>query len=121
MKPFLTMLLVAGSTLLAAPASADDPVVENATARATGDVWSFSVTLSHPDTGWDHYADGWEVLTSDGTRLGYRELLHPHVTEQPFTRSLAGVTIPAGVTEVLVRPRCNVDGWAGASYRLTLP
>ena len=44
--------------VLAAPAFADSPVVENVT--VDGD--RFSVTLSHPDTGRDAYADGREVL-----------------------------------------------------------
>ena len=69
--------------------------------------------MEHPDTGWDHYADGWEVLDADGNRLGFRELMHPHVNEQPFTRSLRGVVIPGTATrEVLrLRARCSVDGW----------
>ena len=106
--------------LLASPALADAPVIEDASARQSGSTWTISVTLSHPDTGWDHYADGWEVLSPDGTRLGFRELLHPHVNEQPFTRSLSGVTIPEGMTNILIRARDNVDGWAEATYDLTL-
>ena len=106
--------------LLASPALADAPVIEDASARQSGSTWTISVTLSHPDTGWDHYADGWEVLSPDGTRLGFRELLHPHVNEQPFTRSLSGVTIPEGMTNILIRARDNVDGWAEPTYDLTL-
>lgn len=37
--------------------------------------------------------------------LGRRVLLHPHETEQPFTRDLYGVSTPAGVTHVTVRAR----------------
>ena len=107
--------------LLATPALADSPVIEDATARRTGTTWSFSVTLSHPDTGWDHYADGWRVEAPDGTELGYRELLHPHVNEQPFTRSLGGVAVPGDLGEVMIRARDNIDGWATATYPLTLP
>lgn len=102
--------------LLAGPAFADGPVVENV--AVSGD--RFSVTLSHPDTGWDHYADAWEVLDADGNSLGIRELLHPHETEQPFTRSLSGVAIPAGATVVYVRARCNVDGWSDDLYAVAL-
>ena len=112
---------LAALLLLTAPALADDPVVEAASARASGDSWTFSVTLSHPDTGWEHYADGWEVLDPEGNRLGFRELLHPHVDEQPFTRSLSGIALPDGLTDVQIRPRCNIDGWAGETFRLTLP
>lgn len=107
--------------LLATPALADAPVIEQVTARQTGTSWTFSVTLSHPDTGWDHYADGWEVLSPDGTRLGFRELLHPHVNEQPFTRSLGNVTLPAGLKTVLIRARDNKEGWAEETYEFTLP
>ena len=106
--------------LLATPAFADPPVVETAEARRAGAAWTVSVTLSHPDTGWDHYADGWRIEAPDGTEIGLRELVHPHVNEQPFTRSLSGVAIPQGLTGVLVRPRCNVDGWADAVFSLEL-
>jgi hypothetical protein len=102
--------------VLAAPVFADSPVVENVT--VSGD--RFSVTLSHPDTGWDHYADGWEVLDAAGNSLGVRELLHPHVTEQPFTRSLSGVQVPDGAAVVYVRARCNVDGWSENLFEVLL-
>lgn len=100
---------------------ANPPVVEGVTVSETGDSRSFSVTILHPDTGWEHYADGWEVLAPDGTRLGFRELLHPHETEQPFTRSLGAVPIPAGVTQVLVRAKCSVDGWNDMTTEVDLP
>ncbi|MFA8443366.1 hypothetical protein [Yoonia sp.] len=103
-------------SLMAGPVFADSPVVENVTVN--GD--RFSVTLSHPDTGWDHYADGWEVLDADGNSLGVRELLHPHVTEQPFTRSLSGVIVPEGAKVVYVRARCNVDGWSDDLFEVVL-
>lgn len=104
------------AALLASPALADAPVVEAVV--VDGD--RFSVTLSHPDTGWDHYADAWEVLDADGNSLGIRELAHPHETEQPFTRSLGGVAIPAGATSVFVRARCNVDGWSDDLFEVDL-
>jgi hypothetical protein len=104
----------------AAPALADSPVIEHITAER-GDIgWSISVTLSHPDTGWDHYADGWEVLDAQGNRIGLRTLHHPHVSEQPFTRSLTGVMVPDGAHRISVRARCSVDGWAGDSVAVAL-
>ncbi|MGB3408803.1 MAG: hypothetical protein WBA67_15065 [Jannaschia sp.] len=105
--------------LLAAPALADAPVVEAALARQTASGWTFDVTVRHPDTGWDHYADGWAVLAPDGTELGFRELLHPHETEQPFTRSLSGVAIPRALESVVIRARDNVHGW-GEDFILNL-
>ncbi len=97
-------------------ALADAPVMENVV--VTGD--RVEVTLSHPDTGWDHYADGWEVLDADGNSLGVRTLFHPHIAEQPFTRSLSGVQIPDGAEVIFVRARCNVDGWADDLYEVRL-
>ena len=105
---------------LASPAFADDPVVEAAKMSMSGNSATISVTIRHGDTGWDHYADGWAVLAPDGTQLGYRKLLHPHENEQPFTRSLSGVTIPAGIDHVLIRASDNVTGPAQNTYRLNV-
>jgi hypothetical protein len=116
MKYIIPLLLA-----MVGPALADEPKIEAAKAVKAGSTWRFDLTLRHPDTGWDHYADGWEVLTPDGASLGLRVLVHPHETEQPFTRSLSGVTIPAGVDHVFVRARCLVDGWGAARYRIDLP
>ena len=75
--------------------------------------WSFEVTVQHEDTGWEHYADRWEVLTPDGEELDTRVLAHPHVDEQPFTRSQSGIVIQEEVTEVQVRAHDLVDGYGG--------
>jgi len=74
--------------------------------------WSVQVTLKHADTGWDHYADEWRVVDAAGTVLGDRVLYHPHVGEQPFTRGLSGVEIPAGTMRVWVEAHDKVHGWA---------
>lgn len=102
------------------PALADTPVVEAVQAEQHGDSWTFSVTLSHPDTGWDHYADGWEVFDIDGNSLGLRVLAHPHVNEQPFTRSLTGVVLPTGTTQIQIKTRDNVDGWGEDAFTFDL-
>jgi hypothetical protein len=85
------------------------------TAEKTGDeTWSFDVKVRHADTGWDHYANLWEVVEPEsGDVLGSRELLHPHVDEQPFVRSLRDVKVPESVKNVLVRARCNKHGFEG--------
>ena len=108
--------------LLATPALAEEPVIEDVDIAKTGtDTYRFSVTISHPDTGWDHYADGWRVLDMDGNELGMRVLHHPHVDEQPFTRSLSGVTIPAGTMQVQVQARDLPAGWNEGTTIVTLP
>jgi len=106
---------------LAAPASAGEADVIAATASRSGGAWRFDVTVRHGDTGWEHYADAWRVVGPDGTVLGTRTLYHPHVNEQPFTRSLSGVAIPAGVTAVTIEAHDKVHGWGGAALAVTLP
>jgi hypothetical protein len=66
------------------------------------------------DAGWEHYADKWEVLTPDGKVINTRVLAHPHDNEQPFTRSLGGIRIPAGMAKVRVRAHDKVHGYGGA-------
>lgn len=119
MRSALISLCCALGTAL--PALADGPKIENATARQSGGTWTINVTLSHPDTGWGHYADGWRVLDENGTELGLRVLAHPHVNEQPFTRSLSSIALPEGITSVIIQARCNVDGWGDELFRLPLP
>lgn len=97
--------------LLAVPALADPPRIDNVNARKSGDTWRFDVTISHPDSGWDHYADAWRVLDMDGNQIAIRELAHPHVHEQPFIRSLSGVRIPDGTDQVQVQARDLPGGW----------
>jgi len=76
-------------------------------------VWTFEVTVQHEDTGREHYADRWEVLTSEGEVLATRVLAHPHVDEQPFARSQSGIVIPDGMNEVRVRAHDGVHGYGG--------
>lgn len=83
--------------------------------------YHFDVTLQHDDTGWDHFADRWEVVALDGVVLGTRKLLHPHVNEQPFTRSLSGVRIPKDVQLVLVRAHDSVHAYGGQALTVNLP
>jgi hypothetical protein len=106
--------------LLAVPALAGQADVVAAEAVPTGDTWRFSATVRHADEGWGHYADAWRVVAPDGRVLGVRELLHPHVTEQPFTRSLSGIAVPPDVETVRVEARDSVHGWGGASVEVRL-
>ena len=89
--------------------------------RTGSGIYRFSVTVRHADTGWEHYAYRFEVLSPGGEVLGTRILYHPHVNEQPFTRSLSGVYIPAGITSVTVRAGDSVHGVGGAVKTVPLP
>ena len=85
------------------------------------EVFKFIVTVRHDDSGWDHYADKWDVVAPDGTVLATRILYHPHVDEQPFTRSLGGVAVPAGTSAVTVQAHDSVHGYGGETFTVRLP
>lgn len=116
-----TSALAVAAALASAPAFADEPDVVAAEAREDGGTWTFSVTVRHVDTGWDHYADRWDVVAPGGAVIASRTLLHPHVDEQPFTRSLGGVVVPEGVTRVTIRAHDKVHGLGGREFVLELP
>lgn len=97
--------------VMASGALAEPPKITHVNATKLGALWRFDVSILHPDTGWDHYADGWRVLDMQGNELGMRVLGHPHENEQPFTRSLGGVKIPHGTSEVQIQARDLPDGW----------
>jgi hypothetical protein len=109
------------SALVVGHALAGPADVLEVVARPSGGTWSFDVTVRHDDAGWDHYADAWRVVGPDGTVYGTRTLYHPHVGEQPFTRSLSGVAIPADVASVTVEAHDSVHGWGGAGVEVALP
>jgi len=107
MSPLVLLLGVGGSSY----AGLAD--VLSASADCSSSVCTFSVTVRHADEGWSHYADTWEVVAPDGRVLATRVLQHPHVGEQPFTRELRGVEVPADVTSVRIRAHDSVHGFGG--------
>lgn len=107
---------------LGGPAMAGEADVLEVRVRAqSAEAYGFEVTVRHADEGWDHYADAWEVLGPDGEVLGVRVLYHPHVGEQPFTRSLRDVRIPAGIRKVRLRAHDSVHGNGGKEVEVELP
>lgn len=112
----LALLVCSGG----AAAGEADVVAARAIAEPGG-TYRFEVTMRHGDTGWDHYADAWQILTPDGKVIATRKLLHPHVGEQPFTRDLSGVDVPEGLTHVRVRGHDKVDGYGGTEMTIVLP
>lgn len=101
--------------LLAAPVRAGEAdVVAAKVTPERGGRYRFEVTVQHADEGWGHYADRWEVLDAEGHVLARRELRHPHVNEQPFTRALSEVELPKGTVRVRVRAHDSDHGYGGA-------
>jgi hypothetical protein len=88
--------------------------------QASDGSWCFDATVRHNDEGWNHYADGWEVVDLDGNQLGYRRLGHPHDNEQPFKRSQCDINIPKEIAKVVVRAKCNNHGFGGKPFLVEL-
>ena len=123
-KMMVTRMLMSGCVLLlpCMVAVAGKADVVDVKVRKTGDgVYRFDVTVAHDDKGWGHYANRWDVLTPDGKVLGSRTLYHPHVDEQPFTRSLPDVRIPADVKRVEVRAYDSAHGGGGVTMTVDVP
>jgi hypothetical protein len=118
----VSYLSVLCALLLAGPVMAGQAAVVDVKVQQSFDhSYQFEVSVRHDDEGWNHYADRWEVLAPDGTVLATRVLLHPHVDEQPFTRSLSGVSIPEGISTVTIRAHDLVHGYGGKTMTVELP
>lgn len=113
-------LIIAVLVLASSAAWAGEVEIVMTTFNKQGSAWSVDTTLRHADSGWDHYADGWRIVATDGKVLATRTLYHPHVDEQPFTRSLSNVVIPTGVTVVFIEARDTVHGWSKQRVRVDL-
>ena len=126
MKAFQMLPLLMGLSALAlgtfAPAVPADSVhIEGVLFKqGPGGAWRVSTRLRHGDTGWKHYADAWRVVDAEGVVLGERLLAHPHVSEQPFTRSQSGIKIPSALSEVFVEAHDKVHGWSADRLRVDL-
>ena len=79
-----------------------------------------NVKLEHRDTGWQHYADEWRTVDSQGNILGSRVLQHPHVNEQPFTRALSNVKLSNELDTVYIEAHDKVHGWTKNRLRIEL-
>lgn len=96
-------------------------VIEVKVFKLADGAYRFDVTLSHTDEDWEHYADKWDIVAPDNTVLGTRTLYHPHVNEQPFTRSLSGVMIPEGISEISIRAHDSIHEYGGIIVTVILP
>ena len=111
-----SILLIASLT-----AQANEVEIVDVKAHQSSDkTWTFAVTLKHGDTGWDHYANEWQVLAADNKILATRTLYHPHVNEQPFTRNTSSVKIPASMETVRVIAKDTMHGLAKTAMQVNL-
>ena len=83
--------------------------------------FDFDATISSPYDPPQRYADAFRVMSTEGVQFGERTLFHDHANEQPFTRDLYGVSIPAGIDTVVIQARDKKYGYGGKTLRVTLP
>ena len=114
----LLSFLLLPATIFAGEADVVEVEVE---VDQSGNTYSFSVTVKHDDEGWEHYVNKWDVVAPDGQVIATRVLYHPHVNEQPFTRSLSGVVIDKSISSVVVRAHDLVHGYGGKEIVVELP
>jgi len=119
-KRLFLIMIFSSTAWLAQQVHAGDVEILNVYLQETDSGWRAEVTLKHADTGWEHYADAWRIVDGKGRLLKTRVLYHPHVKEQPFTRSLSGIPIPAGLNKVYVEAHDKRHGWSPQKIEVDL-
>ena len=104
-------LTVMGFLLTTSVFANDVEIVKVILTKQSG-TWRADVTLNHADTGWEHYADAWRLVDEMGNEIGLRTLYHPHVNEQPFTRSLSNLHIGDDKKIIFIEAHDKEHGWS---------
>lgn len=124
-RALIALALALGVVVVVLPARAAEQLFPDVIAvqvQARGvDTFDFEVTVSSPYDTPQRYADAFRAMGNDGKVYGVRRLLHDHAGEQPFTRELYGVAIPASVRSVVIQGRDQRHGWGGGQKEVRLP
>ena len=114
------LFIMSGLLLATGVVRAGDVEIKNVYLNQQGSSWRADVTLKHADTGWEHYADAWRLVDTAGKLIATRVLYHPHVNEQPFTRSLDNIKIPAGIDTLFIEAHDKQHGWSPQRVKVDL-
>ena len=121
-RPATVTAASGGAVAVGAPGGEEYPDVVDVSLTETGDRrYEVAVTMSSPYDSPQRYADAWRVVGPGDEVLALRELAHDHAGEQPFTRGLSDVSIPADVDLVLVEGRDQANGWGGQALEVPVP
>lgn len=112
--------LIIISLLLTTSVFANDVEIVNVVLTKQTATWRVDVTLKHADTGWGHYADAWRLVDGKGNEIGKRTLYHPHVNEQPFTRSLSNLHIGNDKKIIFVEAHDKKHGWSTGRVKVDM-
>ena len=109
-KTLFLFVFIIFQLVIITPVQANQAQVIEVKINALGNgTYRIDTTLQHADTGWKHYANAWFVYDTSGRLLGERILHHPHVDEQPFTRSLT-LKIPSTIKDIVIKAQDSVHG-----------
>ncbi len=121
MKTIQSLIVFLCIIFVSSAFSGEADVVDVKISKTGKTTFSFSVSVKHEDTGWKHYVNKWDIVDDNGKVFGTRILHHPHVDEQPFTRSLSGVEIPQSIKTVVVQAHDSVHEYGGKTVSVKLP
>lgn len=116
---FIQTFIVMSVFLTNSVFASDVEIVKVVLTKHTG-TWRADVTLNHADTGWKHYADAWRLVDEKGNEIGKRTLYHPHIDEQPFTRSLNNFQIPKDTKIIFVEAHDLNRGWSKGKVKIDM-
>lgn len=108
MKSIFAILL---TITLALPAFAEEVEILMVKATQSDGLWSFDVTVHHPDIGSDHMLDSIAIFTPDEVQLETADIPLPSIGAEHVTTQVKDVEIPKGVEFVIIRGHCSTDGW----------
>ena len=121
MKKYRTFLFMLPILIVSPLFAGEADVIDVQVYKNENNTYNFEVTVAHTDRGWEHYVDKWEILDEKDSIIATRVLLHPHENEQPFTRGLFGIDVPADNKWVKIRAYDSVHGYGGKTIKVTLP
>ena len=114
MKTKLTLILLFITSLYS-----NEVDVINATASCQDNNCYITATLKHNDTSWKHYANKFDIIV-DNIIIATRILHHPHIHEQPFTRSISNVKIPNNTKTITIKAHDLIHKYGGKEFIIKL-
>ena len=117
----LTGIILSVLTLNFSNSFAGTPNIVSASAqKRVNNTYDFTVVVRHDDDNRKHWVNRWDILTPNRTLIKSRVFLHGHPHEQPFTRQLKKVMVPAGAGFVYIRAHDLAHGF-GPVVKVNLP
>ena len=117
MKSILAILLMFTFTF---PAFADEVEILMVKATQSDSVWSFDVTVHHPDANNTHMLDSIAIFSPEEVQLSSAEIPMPSIGAENVTAKLKDIVIPEEVEYIIIRGHCSNDGWSHQSIIISL-